>query len=155
MRTALHRQAALQRALAPGPGGEMADSTRRVIDAEAERVVKCMLFADEARLAPEGVTSPSPFLEEFTRTAPKDHEGQSLKTLRLGSRLFKNRCSYLIYSPTFDSLPEELRGRIAELLRQALAGNDEKHLGAHLSAEEKARIVQILRETKPGLAAAW
>jgi hypothetical protein len=155
VRTAVHRQNALLAALDPSSGLELNDSARRVIEIEAERVVKHMLFTDEIRLASEGVATESRFPEDFARAAPRTSDGQSLKSLRLGSRLFDNRCSYLVYSTSFDHLPPELAAEVAARLREALAGDDRRRLGAHIPAEEKARIVRILRETKPALASDW
>jgi len=152
--SALHREEAMRREM-PDAGPSLGDSTRRIITHEAARLVKNMLFADEAALAPEGVSSTSAFAADFTRDAPRDRAGQSLKTLHLGSRLFKNRCSYLIHSPFFDALPGRLRDEISRLLREALAGGDAHSHASHLRPEEKNRLVQILRETKPDLAGAW
>jgi hypothetical protein len=152
--SAIHREDAMRREM-PDAGPSLGDSTRRIITHESVRLIKNMLFADEAALAPEGVSSSSSFAEDFARGAPRDQSGQSLKTLHLGSRLFKNRCSYLIHSPFFDTLPPRLRGEISRLLREALVGEDSHGLASHLRPEEKARIAQILRETKPDFAGAW
>jgi hypothetical protein len=154
VRSALHREEAMRREM-PDAGPSLGDSTRRIITHEAARLVKNMLFADEAALASEGVSSTSSFTDDFARGAPRDRDGQSLKTLHLGSRLFKNRCSYLIYSSFFDALPDRLRGEISRLLREALAGADEHGHAQHLRPEEKSRLVQILRETKPDVAGSW
>jgi 2-hydroxychromene-2-carboxylate isomerase len=150
--SALHRDEAMRREL---PEASTGDSTRRIITHEATRLVKNMLFADETPLSPEGVSGSPTFVADFTKTAPRDHAGQSLKTLHLGSRLFKNRCSYLVYSPSFDALPTLLHQEIARLLHDALVRHDPLQLANHLRPEEKSRLVQILRETKPSLTRDW
>jgi hypothetical protein len=150
VRSALHRQQTLNRELNLGPVTP-SETTQRIVSGEAEKIVRHMLFADEAKMATEGVSSNSSFADDFQRAAPRDSAGQSLKSLRLGSRLFRNRCSYMIYSTAFDSLPPILKERITDLLRDALTGPDSRALGSHISPEEKARIVRILRETKPGI----
>jgi hypothetical protein len=139
----------------PDAGPSLGDSTRRIITHEAVRLIKNMLFTDEAPLAAEGVSSSSSFAEDFAHTGPRDRSGQSLKTLHLGSRLFKNRCSYLIHSAYFDALPLRLKDEMARLMDEALVGDDPHGLAKHLRPEEKHRIVQILRETKPEFAGAW
>ena len=154
VKSALYREDAMRREM-PDAGPNLGDSTRRIITHEAVRLIKNMLFADEAPLASEGVSSDSSFAEDFARGAPRDSAGQSLKTLHLGSRLFKNRCSYLIHSPYFDALPSRLREELSRLMRDALAGEDAHNLAKHLRPEEKARIVSILRDTKPDFAGAW
>ncbi len=154
VKSALHREEALRREM-PDAGPSLGGSTRRIIAHEAARLVKNMLFADEAALADEGVSSTSTFAEDFARGAPRDASGQSLKTLHLGSRLFKNRCSYLIHSAYFDALPSPLLREISLLLREALVGEDTNGHAAHLRPEEKQRIAQILRDTKPDVAGDW
>jgi hypothetical protein len=152
--SAIHREEAMRREM-PDAGPSLGESTRRIITHEAVRLVKNMLFADEAPLAAEGVSSASPFSEEFARAGIRDPNGQSLRTLHLGSRLFKNRCSYLIHSPFFDALPPRLRAEISRLMGEALAGADPHALASHLRPEEKERIVRILRETKSDFAGDW
>jgi len=154
VKSALYREDAMRREM-PDAGPGLGDSTRRIITHEAVRLIKNMLFADEAALADEGVSSHSPFAADFARSAPRDANGQSLKTLHLGRRLFKNRCSYLIHSPYFDALPPRLREEVSRLMREALAGEDPHQLAPHLRPEEKSRIISILRATKPDFAGTW
>ena len=154
VRSAIYREEAMRREM-PDAGPSLGESTRRITTHEAVRLIKNMLFTDEAPLGPEGIASSSAFAEDFARNAPRDAAGQSLKTLHLGSRLFKNRCSYLIHSAFFDALPPRLVSEISRLMRDALAGPDTHGLASHLRPEEKARIVQILRETKPQFAGQW
>jgi hypothetical protein len=47
-------------------------------------------------------------------------DGSSLKDLLLSGHLFKNRCSYLIYSDSFLDLPPPLQRRIYARLSKAL-----------------------------------
>jgi hypothetical protein len=63
--------------------------------------------------------------------------------------------SYLIYSPAFDGLPDLAKDRVYRRLWEVLSGRDEKKEFQHLSAEDRQTIVEILRETKPGLPAYW
>lgn len=154
VKSALYREDAMRREM-PDAGPSLGDSTRRIITHEAARLVKNMLFVDEAPLADEGVSSASSFADDFARGAPRDQTGQSLKTLHLGSRLFKNRCSYLIHSPYFNALPPRLLEEISRLMREALVGRDAHGHAAHLRPEEKRRITAILRETMPAFAGSW
>ncbi|MFN0128381.1 MAG: hypothetical protein ACKV19_17040 [Verrucomicrobiales bacterium] len=154
VKSAIYREDALRREM-PDAGPSLGDSTRRIITHEAAHLVKNMLFADEAPLTDEGVSSTSLFADDFARAAPRDQTGQSLKTLHLGSRLFKNRCSYLINSPYFDALPPRLIEEISRFMREALVGPDAYGHATHLRPEEKRRIAAILRETKPAFARSW
>jgi hypothetical protein len=155
VRTALHYQDALRRETGLDQNSGHSESTQRIIDAEAASIVRHMLFTDEAPMASEGVTSRSHFPDEFQARGKRDSSGQSLRSLHLGRRLFRNRCSYMVYSAAFDALPPPLASAIAEILKDALQGSDSRRLAAHLSGDEKARICRILGETKPGLTKNW
>jgi hypothetical protein len=43
-----------------------------------------------------------------------------LRELDLQARLFKYRCSYMIYSPAFDALPQQARAAVLARLREAI-----------------------------------
>ena len=81
-------------------------------------------------------------------------EGDSLRELRLYGRLFKNRCSYMIYSAAFDALPDPLRQRILVRLWDILGSDDEEDFG-HLGGSEKDRIRAIVSDTVERLPACW
>ena len=66
--------------------------------------VDYLLFVDEAKLT-SPVRGVSSFSKTFSATGPRDRHGRSLRELDLQTRLFKYRCSYMIYSPAFDALP--------------------------------------------------
>ena len=74
-----------------------------------------------------------------------------MREFDLTKRIFKYPCSYLIYSPAFDSLQEPLREEVSRQLRSILEGKDSSKDYSHLDATIRADILQILRETKPSL----
>ena len=78
-----------------------------------------------------------------------------MKDFQLLNRLFKNRCSYMIYSPSFDALAELVRNLIYERLHDVLTGEDTSPEFEHLGTSERKRILQILKETKEGLPESW
>lgn len=146
-RMALHREAALNREL-----GEPADhrwpSTNTILDSAATSLIDCFLFSGTPALpAPiEGTTS---FAEEFSQLGPTDGPGRSLRNLDLTNRLFRHPCSFLIYSKSFDSLPEEVRRRFWEKMKAVLQGKDTSGKYLHLSPAERSAICDILVATKP------
>jgi len=152
-RMAIHREAALNREL-----GQSADhrwpSTNTILDAAATSLVDCFLFsAAPAFQAPiEGSTT---FAAEFSKRGPTDGQGRSLRSFDLESRLFQHPCSFLIYSKSFDSLPEELRQRFWEKMRAVLQGKDTGGKYPHLSPAERSAIREILVATKPEAERAW
>ena len=124
-----------------------------VLKAVADDMVDGLLFIDEARLDGR-VQGGSGFVERFQSLGPRDTKGRSLRDLNLETRLLRYPCSYLIYSPMFDALPPVMKGLIYERMWQVLSGaeRDERYRAA-LSLADRQAIVDILRDTRPGLPA--
>jgi hypothetical protein len=78
-----------------------------------------------------------------------------LKDLLLSRHMFRNRCSYLIYSEMFLGLPAPLKKQIYQRLAQALHLSKPDPRYAYISAAERARITAILKETHPELNEHW
>jgi hypothetical protein len=58
--------------------------------------------------------------------------------------------SYLIYSKSFDDMPPELLQYVGRRFREVLTGEDTSPPFAHLSADDRKAILEILHETKKG-----
>jgi hypothetical protein len=136
------------------PSAERLPSIQRRFDHSAERLLKYMLFVDEARLA-EPIRGTSGFAEEFAEKGPRDSKQRSLRDFDLQTRMFKFPCSSLVYSEAFDSLPTPVRDSLYRQLFDVLTGKNSSAGFAHLSAADRAAILDILRETKPGLPEYW
>jgi hypothetical protein len=122
---------------------------RRLREMAAE-IVDYMLFVDEAPL--EGaVRGSSGFAEKFAAEGPFDHRGRSLRQFDLKTRLMRYPCSYMIYSPAFDALPQAAREAIGQRLWQVLSGQDPSAKYARLSAADRQAMIEILRDTKQNL----
>ena len=154
-RKALYDEEALLAALGPkAGGGELLAPTRRRIERAAEPLVRAMLFVKEAPLrAP--IRGTSGFTEVFQSRGPKDGRGRSLRDLDLETRLFRYPFSFLVYSKSFDALPEPVRRYLAGRVRDVLTGRDESETFSHLSASDRKAIREILEETKPSLTELW
>ena len=124
------------------------DSVKRVFDSTAREVVNDLLFKGEATL-PDGLAGSESFQEAFCATAPRASDGSSLKDFHLQGHLFQNRCSYLIYSECFLTLPDLLKQRVYDRLRHALHPTNPDPQYAYLDAGERARISSILTQTHP------
>ncbi|MGE3317615.1 MAG: hypothetical protein AB7O26_21095 [Planctomycetaceae bacterium] len=158
-RQALHYEAELNEALGDPPGYRRESTTRRIADA-GDRLVKGLLFVDEAPIASK-IAGTSGFAGSFSAVGPRDRRGRSLREFDLSKRMFRYPCSYLIYSPQFDALHPEMRSYVAERLRAVLLNSDDggektqgkEQLNAfkHLSPEDRLAIWEILNETKPAL----
>jgi hypothetical protein len=153
-RRMLDYQKKLQRALKDPPCEEPAyDSVKSVFESTARDLTDALLFRGEAQL-PEGLKGSPSFQRAFLAGAIRTTDGLSLKDFDLKGHLFKNRCSYLIYSESFHSLPEPLKKRVYVRLAHALGPSAPDPRYAYLDANERARILKILLETDPRLASA-
>lgn len=152
-RMALHREAALNREL-----GETADyrwpSTDTVLDSAATSLVECLLFSGAAPL-PAPIEGTTAFAAEFAAAGPADEHGRSLRMLDLEKRLLRYPCSFLIYSKTFDALPEELRQRFWAKMDAVLYRNEASEKFTHLTSGDRSAICGILRATKSDSPKHW
>lgn len=149
VRGAIHRSHELYRELGDPNPDRLSESCQRIIANQAERILSAMLFTDEAPLPEGGIDSKGPFMAAFVGAALPSREGRSLRDFQLLDRIFKYRCSYMIHSEAFASLPPELSEAILHRLAGVLEGSEPDGLGAHLSASERGRIRGILLDTLP------
>jgi len=119
-----------------------------------EALLHYLLFADEPALE-NPVLGNSSFETVFARQGPRDGQGRSLRDLDLETRLFKYRCSFLIYSAAFDNLPDAVKGRLYRRLWEALSAEAPPSPFDRLPRAERRAILEILRDTKPGLPEYW
>jgi hypothetical protein len=68
-------------------------------------------------------------------------------------RLMRFPSSYLIYSESFDALPEQAKRAIYARMWQILSGSAKEPRYARLSGEDRQAVIEILRETKADLPA--
>ncbi|HYT90062.1 MAG TPA: hypothetical protein VEL76_15250, partial [Gemmataceae bacterium] len=152
-RLALAEQAELNKALGR-PVNERSESITRRIQWACEPLVEYLLFSREAPL--EGaVAGTSAFAKEFTARGPFASKRRTLREFDLRSRMFRYPLSYLVYSRSFDGLPAEAKERVYLRLWEVLTGVDQSNQFAHLSPADRQAILEILRETKPGLPLYW
>ena len=112
-----------------------------------------MLFRHEVAI-PKVSCDPA-FRQAFTKKNRPDGKNRSLKDLRLNGRIFENRCSYMIYSPTFEHLPKMMKLAIYDRLHEILTSEKPVEGFEYLEKDEKKRIVEILRATVKDLPKNW
>jgi hypothetical protein len=117
-----------------------------VADSWAKTITECLFFKDEADLD-EGVEGDPAFQKAFAARFPTTKDGKSLADFRLYGRIFKHRCSYMVYSDAFRDLPPSVKHRVFAKMRAALAGDDPEI--DWLSPSEGKKIAAILDETLP------
>ncbi len=125
-------------------------NTLQQIENVSEEVVKYLLFANEFPLE-DKVVGTSGFTEEFSSTGMKDRQGRSLREFDLQKRIFKYPCSYLIYSESFDAIPEIAKAQIYKRLLEVLTNQDQSESYASLTKEDRKAILEILVDTKKNL----
>jgi hypothetical protein len=152
-RLALHRLEALKRELGAQFHDGFGSSTRSVINNQADRVLEQLLFVRETPIS--RISGDTAFQSAFLKARRADAQGRSLRDFDLKTRVFKYRCSYLIYSPVFDGLPEIVRETVLTKLWTILTSSQAPPPFQHLADAERAAIREILAETKPGLPACW
>ena len=128
----------------------VADFSNGDLRALVRDAVDYLLFVDEPALAAP-VRGISRFAEVFSAGGPRDGKGRSLRELDLQTRLFKHRCSYMIYSPAFDALPPLAKGPIYRRMWQVLGGEAREPRYRSLSLADRRAVVDILKDTKPDL----
>jgi hypothetical protein len=128
--------------------------TRKQYEEPAEELVHYLLFANEAPLT-DRIEGTSSFAREFTALGLRDKHGRSLRDFDLHTRIFKYPCSYLIYSESFDSLPQPAKQYVYHRLFEVLTGRDHSEAFARLSAQDRKDIFEILLATKKGLPDEW
>jgi hypothetical protein len=136
----------------------LSGSDRQQFERPAEQLLRYLLFVNEAPLtdaAAESIVEHSAFAKEFSARGPRDLEGRSLRDFDLRTRLFNYLCSYLIYSDSFDSLPEPAKSYVYHRLLEILTGQDKSTDFAGLSVGDRRAILEILLATKPGLPQEW
>ncbi|MGE0104258.1 MAG: hypothetical protein AB7H86_11825 [Blastocatellales bacterium] len=148
-RLALNNDKVMREALNEPERG-MSESTRRRIGNAAESLVRHLMFIGETRWKTP-ISGTSGFTAEFAAGGRRDARGRSLRDLDLKQKLFRYPCSYLIYSPAFDALPQPALEEVYRRLRLALIGQSGDKDFAAVPEEDRKAVLEILRETKPGL----
>ena len=126
----------------------------RYLTSQVNAFLRCLLFTEETPLTAPIVGDPA-FVQDFVATGPRDPQGRSLRDLDLQTRLFKYPCSFLIYNPAFDAMPEVMRDLLLQRLHDILTGKDKDPQFAKIRPEDRQAILEILRETKPNLPDYW
>lgn len=144
-----HYQRQLQKEMGEPVTDYPVGTALRVITSETDRIVEALLFCDEAQLPAGGIQGAGDFEKGFRTNRRADPSGRSLKDFDLRTRLFTHRCSYMIYSESFDSLPADLKNGVLRRLNAILTAPTPPRKFAHLPAAERSAIRDILLSTLP------
>lgn len=122
------------------------ETIQRVIQSNTGRIVEHLLYCDEISLT-EPIKGSDLFIQQFRANRKPDSLGRSLKDFDLNTRMFKYRCSYMVYSRAFELMPDMLKVAVSEKLRAVLLGQDNDSAYDHLTRDEKQAIYTILTQT--------
>jgi hypothetical protein len=141
------------RTLLHANAGQLSVEQSKELDDLARSLTRYVLFADEVPLPEGGVTGDATYAADFLRNRRATPDGISLKDFDLRTRLFKHRCSYMIYSSVFTGLPSEMKQRVYRQMGEALKPENREY--AYLPVDEKRSIAAILKATCSDLPANW
>jgi hypothetical protein len=133
--------------------GKLQESHDR-LSSVADQMVAYMLFANEAKLY-DTLVGDSTFSQTFPLLGPSDKQGRSLRDFDLHKRLFKYPLSYMIYSETFDGMPDIAKQMVYQKIYDVLTGKNKSDRFANLSLTDRQAVLEIVRDTKPGLPSYW
>lgn len=135
--------------------GKLTPAQELELDEQAKIVTRYLLFADEVPLPAGGVEPDMAYKADFLQDRRQTIDGFSLKDLDLETRLFKHRCSYMIYTAIFQELPPALKNRIYRRLKAALSEKSADKEFEYLPRAERRTIRGILKATLPDLRSNW
>lgn len=123
------------------------ETAGRIAQRAAEKIVDLIFYRNEADLG-DGIEGSEDFQRDYLRDCPSTESGESLGEFLLYRRLMKNRCSPMIYSAAFRSLPRTVGAKVRERMRKVLLSDAIRDF-EYLKASEKKRIAKILDDTWP------
>jgi len=122
-------------------------SADRLADYAAAKIVQWFLFAGEADQGEDGVEGNDEFQRQFEASVPHAEDGASLADFQLNGRIFKHRCSYMIYSEAFRSLPVAVKKRVIAGLRKVLEAPADDDAYPDMKLPERRKTAGILHDT--------
>lgn len=134
--------------------GLLSAASKAEIEERAQELARYIVFADEAKFPSQGIVGDPAYTTDFLRDRKVTKAGLSLKDLDMKTRIFKHRCSFMLYTDTWKETPRELKDRVYFHMASYLRDQpDAQH--AHLAPAERRAIRDILKETMTDLPAWW
>jgi hypothetical protein len=119
---------------------------------DVEPLVRALLFAGTPGFT-DPVSGTAGFEAAFTARGARDARGRSLREFDLDSRLFRYPLSYVIYSPAFAALPDDVLRAVLLRVAAELTGTDMRIDDLPGDAASRAAAWEILIDTRPEFAA--
>lgn len=125
----------------------------RHADESARKILGLLLFENEADPGENGIEGDPDFQKTFIRRFPRTKDGRSLADFQLADRIFKYRCSYMVYSKAFETLPPRVKSAVLGQLRVFLESEPAPGNRPEIGTAERRKIAAILSETLPAWSA--
>jgi hypothetical protein len=133
------------------PSGTLSAKTQGTLHQYLDDLAAAMLFGDAVPYT-DAIHGNSGFDAWFVKQGPRDAQGRSLRDLDLNTRLFRYPLSFLVYTPSFDALPDYARDYVFGRFAAVLQGRDHSDSYAFMSDADRRDTLQILTATKPAFA---
>jgi hypothetical protein len=131
--------------------GKLSAKSQQALREYLDDLAESMMFG-EAVPYTDAIRGNSGFDAWFVKQGPRDAQGRSLRDLDLNTRLFRYPLSFLVYTPSFDALPEYARDYVFGRFAAVLQGRDHSDAYAFMSDADRRDTLQILTATKPAFA---
>lgn len=154
-RLALYRWPAMRDLLGLPEQAPPAGSCLVVFNNQAEKIIEALLCKGEPDWPTRGIQGNGEFEKAYAKERRPDTQGRALRDLDLKTRLFRYRCSPLIYSQSFATLPPLLREIVLQRLAAGLQAAEPTDEFKHLPADERKAIYEIIKATLPDLPKEW
>lgn len=142
-KTGFERQVYLSKALNNGIPDYQSSTLKKAVESYAEGILRSLLFADDAPVPVDGIQGSEQFVSDFT-AAGVEHGGHNLRELRMQKRMFKYRCSYMIFSKSFEFVPDPIKNKVLKDLHATLTTERVAPGMPTLTSREKERAHEIL-----------
>ena len=129
----------------------LSPKTRDQLHGYLDDLAKAMLFGDAVPYI-DTIRGNSGFAAWFQKQGPRDPQGRSLRELDLKTRLLRYPLSYLVYTASFDGLPDYARDYVYGRFADVLQGRDRSDTYAFMSDADRRDTLAILTATKPSFA---
>ena len=117
----------------------------QIINDLTDELLNYCLFSNEPPIPKEFNPELSSFARHFERISESGEKIDLLKKLNLQTRLFETRCSFMLKSKIYTSLPEKFKAIFSDKLRKCLKENQlgVESYSSHLEKDEKKLIRQV------------
>jgi hypothetical protein len=129
----------------------MPKKIREALQGDLDDLAKAMMFGDAAPYS-DTIRGNSGFDAWFQKQGIRDSQGRSLRELDLKTRLLRYPLSYLVYTASFDDLPDYARDYVFSRFALVLRGRETSATYAFMSDSDRRDTLAILASTKPAFA---